>query len=191
MKRILFLVLLLIPIAKAEIIITEIMANPLADEDLNEWIEIYNNGTEPVDIKGWSVGDDKDNDTLEGGLYNKEGTLIPSQGYAIITDYNTRVYNNFNISQETTKLYTDDETLGNGLRNSGETVWLYSPNGEVISEATYGETKEGLSYSLNENTWLESEPTPGYSNIPRTGCDWRIEILTNDTFTENPDSKYA
>jgi len=189
MKKILLLVLLLIPIARAEIIITEIMANPIADESLNEWVEIYNNGTEPIDVKGWMIGDDKDNDTLEGGLYGKEGTIIPAQSYAIITDSNTRVYNNFNISSEATKLYVDDESIGNGLRNSGEIIWLYDQNGNVIYELTYGETKEGQTYSLNEDSWLETEPTPGYGNIARIGCDWKVEIITNQTFLEELDFK--
>lgn len=189
MNKLFILILLIIPIAKAEIIITEIMANPIADETLNEWIEIYNNGTEPIDIKGWIIGDDKDNDTLEGGLYNKEGTKIPAQSYAIITDSTTRVYNNFNISWETTKLYVDDESIGNGLKNSGETIWLYNKDGEAIDEVSYEETKEGKSYSLDNNTWFESEPTPGYSNILRIGCDWKVEIFTNKTFIEKPEFK--
>lgn len=189
MKRILLFILLLVPIARAEIMITEIMSNPLADEDLNEWIEIYNNSTEEIDIKGWSIGDDKDNDTIEGGLYNKEGTIIPPQTYAIITDQTTRVYNNFNISQGTIGLYVDDETIGNGLRNDGETVWLYNPNGETVHEITYEKTQEGQTYSLNNDILSESEPTPGYGNIIRTGCDWKIEIITNQTFIEEPEFK--
>ncbi len=193
MKKIIILILLIIPIARAEIIITEIMSNPLADEDLNEWIEIYNNGTEEIDIKGWSIGDDKDNDTLEGGLYNKEGTIIHPQSYAIITDSNTRVYNNFNISQETVKLYTDDETLGNGLRNEGEKVWLYKEN-EAVQEIEYQSTGEGKTWAYSNDTWAESEPTPGYGDVikdydVKTGCDWKTEIITNQTFVEEPEFK--
>ncbi|MBM3199734.1 hypothetical protein FJZ53_02265 [Candidatus Woesearchaeota archaeon] len=192
MRRILILILLLLPMVKAEVLITEIMANPLADEDLNEWVELYNNSTEFIDMKGWSFGDDKDNDTLKGGLYNGEGTIIPSQGYAILTDSNTRVYNNFNVSSETIKLYCDDDTLGNGLRNSGETVWLYSPSRDAVQEVTYQETGEGLSYSLIGDNWTESEPTPGYGDIAqeeviKTGCDWKVEILTNLTFINDPE----
>ena len=44
-------------------------------------------------------GDDKNNDTIEGGLYNKEGTIIEPFSFAIITDGATRVYNNFNVSK--------------------------------------------------------------------------------------------
>lgn len=191
-KAFLLLFLLVIPMIKAEIIITEIMSNPIADETLNEWVELYNNGIEPIDTKGWLIGDDKDNDTIEGGLYNKEGTIIPSQGYAIITDSTTRVYDNFNISQETIRLYTDDESIGNGLKNDGEKIWLYNENG-LLQEIEYPKTDSGKTWSYSNETWSESEPTPGYGNIPsydnapRTGCDWKVEILTNNTFIEEPE----
>jgi hypothetical protein len=193
MKKILFLILLLIPIARAEIIITEIMSNPLADESLNEFIEVYNNSTEPVDMKGWALGDDKDNDTLEGGLYDKEGTIIPAQGYAIITDYTTRVYDNFNISSETIKLYVNDDSIGNGLRNEGEKVWLYKEN-ELVQEIEYQSTGEGKTWAYSNDAWLESEPTPGYGDVIKdedikTGCDWKTEIITNRTFIEEPEFK--
>ncbi|MCG2719056.1 MAG: lamin tail domain-containing protein [Nanoarchaeota archaeon] len=189
MKKIILLILLIIPIAKAEIIITEIMANPIADETLNEWIELYNNGTEEIDVNEWVIGDDQDNDTIEGGLYNKEGTIIPPQGYAIITDETTRVYNNFEVSPNTTRLYVDDGSIGNGLRNNGEEIWLYNDQYTLIDEMTYEETKDGESYSLNNNTWQISEPTPGYSNIAKIGCDWEVKILTNNTFIEEPEFK--
>ena len=79
------------------IVINEIMADTITDESLNEWIELYNDGSSVVNVSGWIIGDDKDNDTLEGGLYNKEGTIIEAFGFAIITDDATRVYNNFNV----------------------------------------------------------------------------------------------
>ena len=189
MNKILILILLIIPLAKAEIIITEIMADPIRDETLNEWIELYNNGTEAIDLKDWQIGDNKDNDTLEGGLYDKKGTILPSQNYAIITDDMTRVYNNFNINQNVTKLYVDGSTIGNGLRNSGETIWLYNSQGEMVNEATYDKTKEGQSYSLQNNSWQKTEPTPGYSSRPKIGCDWKIEIITNQTAIEKSEFK--
>ena len=68
------------------IIINEIMADTIADESLNEWIELYNDGNNDVNVSNWVIGDDSGNDTIEGGLYNNEGTIIPAFGYAIITD---------------------------------------------------------------------------------------------------------
>ena len=96
----LIVVIVLFPkIAFANVIINEIMANPIADESLNEWIELYNDGSNEVNVSGWIIGDDDDNDTIEGGLFNQEGTIIPALGFGIITDDSTRVYNNFNVSK--------------------------------------------------------------------------------------------
>jgi len=189
MKKILALILFFIPIVEANIIITEIMADPIADETLNEWIEIYNNSTEEIDIQDWQIGDEKDTDTLEGGLYDKKGTIIPPEGYAIITDDSTRVYNNFNVSNDVIKLYTDDGSIGNGLKNSGETIWLYNEEGKTIDNITYEETVEGQSYSLFNDTWQNTEPSPGHRQTPKTGCDWKVEIISNQSFIEEPEFK--
>ena len=56
-KLILWLVFLfLIKIASADIVLTEVMYNPTqaSDTDL-EWIEIYNNGAESVDLSSWKI----------------------------------------------------------------------------------------------------------------------------------------
>ncbi len=185
MRIILILFLLIIPVSKAEIIITEIMANPIEDETLNEWIEIYNNGTEAIDIEGWMISDESETDKIEGGLYNKKGTIIPPQRFALITDEMTRVYNNFNVSSGTIPLYVDDSSIGNGLRNSGEKITL-SNRTEIIQEIEYPKIEDGKSWSYFNNSWTESEPTPGFGNIPLIGCDWAVKILSNQTFTENP-----
>ena len=110
-------------------IINEIMADTIADESLNEWVELYNDQNVSVNVSNWIIGDDSDNDTIEGGLYNKEGTIIEAFGYAIITDEATRVYNNFNVSNNAVRLYIDDSSIGGyGLSNSGETIYLYNNN---------------------------------------------------------------
>ena len=60
-----FLLLTLSSLAAAEIRINEVVSsngNTIADEDGNyeDWIEIYNPGTEPVDLGGWGLSDSPD-----------------------------------------------------------------------------------------------------------------------------------
>lgn len=163
------------------IIINEVMADPIADETLNEWIELYNDGDKEIDVSSWIIGDDSDNDTIEGGLYNKEGTIIGPFGYAIITDENTRVYNNFNVSQDAVRLYIDDGAIGSGLGNDGSILYLYDQNHSPIDEKTYNETTEGFSLAIINGTFLESRPSPGFSNddsvIDKEECDYAIAFL--------------
>ncbi|MDA1196800.1 MAG: lamin tail domain-containing protein [Nanoarchaeota archaeon] len=180
-------------ICEATILINEIHANPIEDESLNEWIELYNNESQSVNVSGWFIGDELENDTLEGGLFLGRGTIIPPQGFAIITDDSTRVYNNFDVEINAIKLYVNDGAIGNGLKNSGETIKLFSTNKELIHNITYDETIKGLSHARFNTSFSPANATPGLPNdgskieTPSTGCDWYLEILMNKTLFEPTD----
>ncbi len=186
--------ILIIPFSYANLIINEIMADPLADEALNEWIELYNNNSFELNLSGYKISDSSDTDTIEGGLYNKEGTIIPAFGYAIITDEATRVYNNFNVSPQAIRLYVDDSSIGNGLSNNGETITLYDNNNNVIHSITYTKTSQDLSWSYVNGSLFKSDPTPGYNNLgalyvgSSLGCDFQTEIILSNTLFEDPDN---
>lgn len=172
------------------ILINEIMADPVADESLNEWIEIYNNGSSPVNVSNWIVGDDNDNDTIAGGLYDGEGTTIPANGFAIITDDSTRVYNNFNVSDDAVRLYVDDSSIGSsGLKNTGETIYLYDNNGSLIDKKTYNSTTDGLSWAFVNGSLHKSNPTPGFFNngsiIIEEDCDYAVNFILQKTLFDN------
>ncbi len=175
------------------IIINEIMADPVADETLNEWLELYNDENKDVNVSGWVIGDDKDNDTIEGGLYNNEGTIIPAFGYAIITDDATRVYNNFNVSNDAVRLYVDDASIGNGLGNDGETIYIYDNNNNLRDKKTYNETTEDLSWAYINDSLFKSNPTPGFANDESllSGCDYAVEfILSKEVFDNSSEFSF-
>jgi len=181
----------LIEISNA-ILINEILANPLGDitdESLNEWIELYNNESFAVNVSSWTIGDDSGNDSIEGGLYGKEGTVIEAFGFAIITDDSTRVYNNFNVSEDAVRLYVDDGSIGGGLINTGETFYLYDQFGALIDRKTYNATTDGLSWAFVNDSLHISNPTPGFSNdgsvISNQGCDYAVEFILLKTIFDN------
>ena len=182
----LLLFMLLLQTSNA-IIINEIMADPFADETLNEWVELYNDGNAAVNVSNWYIGDNTGNDTIQGGLYNNEGTIIPAFGYAIITDDATRVYNNFNASNDAIRLYADDASIGNGLGNDGEAIYVYDKSYNLIDKKTYNETTEGLSWSYANNSLFKSNPTPGFANDESllSGCDYAVEIILAKTVFDN------
>jgi hypothetical protein len=199
MRTTLFLLfLLLLSESAMSIRINEIMAAPLADDSLNEWIEIYNDETAAVDLSGWMIGDSSDNDSLEGGLYGGSGTILNSGSYAIITDDATRVYNNFNVSSSALKLYIDDSSIGNGLSNSGETIYLYSADTSLKDSINYSSTEKGKTWAFINGSWFEAEPTPGYNNNgtitppEETGstCDFLVSIISNQTFFNSSNEFY-
>jgi len=171
-------------------IINEIMADTIADESLNEWVELYNDQNVRVNVSNWIIGDDSDNDTIEGGLYNKEGTIIEAFGYAIITDEATRVYNNFNVSSDAVSLYIDDSSIGGyGLSNNGETIYLYDNDENLIDEKIYNATTEDLSWTFINTTLFKSNPTPGFANdesiITEQGCDYAVDFIIAKTIFDN------
>ncbi|MBI2130735.1 lamin tail domain-containing protein [Candidatus Woesearchaeota archaeon] len=175
------------PCSFSEVRINEIMSRPIDDESLNEWIELYNNGSVFVNVSGWTIGDIMDNDSMEGSLFNKEGAVLPPFGYGIVVDDTTRVYHNFNVSPEVIWLYVDDSAMGNGLINTGETIYLYS-NSTLIDSITYPEVQEGSSISLINGSWLQAAPTPGYKNdqsIVHDSCDYELSIILSSTVFES------
>jgi endonuclease I len=62
------------------VIISEIMANPddVSDAD-GEWFEVYNPGSVDVDMNGWTISDNDDDDALI-----TESVIVPAGGFAVL-----------------------------------------------------------------------------------------------------------
>ena len=182
------ILLLFAQFSSAEIIISEVHPHPLKDQSLNEWVELYNNGSEAVNVSGWVFGDAFANDVIEGPLFGKEGAIIPGFGFAILTDETTRVYENYNVSDDAIHLYIDGGDLGrSGLDDDGEQLFLYS-NGTLISAMNYSTSKDGFSISLINGTFYNASPTPGYHNngSVTTSCDYEVQIVMNGSLFTDP-----
>jgi cardiolipin synthase len=171
----------------ASLLINEVMCHPNENENTNEWIELYNPTTEPIDITGWTIADEKETDTLQDDSDHGDGTTnIPPGGYALITDKGTTVYEIFTVAENTIRLSVDDSTLcGYGLNNQKEKIILMDQEGTVIDAMEWGQDyddvpgspaivpAEGTSLSRShiiegEDSSLdfsETTPTPGSENI--------------------------
>ena len=82
----------------ADISINEIMANPNCSDSICEWIELYNDGTNSVNISGWTISDNNSNDSIE----SSSGSIdisIPGKSFALIVDDDSRVFHNFNVGE--------------------------------------------------------------------------------------------
>jgi len=150
-------------ITTPHIVINEIMYNPNQCSDhYCEWVELYNPTDSPVDVGGWHLSDTTTTDTLKG-----ENTIIPSHGYAIITDLTTEVYSYFSVDQDAVRLTVDDDAIGSGLNNDLDTITLRSPQG-IIDSVTYhswqGADGNGYSLQRTDSGWVEGMATPGFRN---------------------------
>ena len=168
--------MLLFPSAAFAVRINEIMYNPAADNSYAEWIEVWNDGNDVVDLTGWRLC----NSPLKAGYIahgqpstkptNNTGMLLPANGYAIITDGATgsTVLGNFTVDLDAMLLHVDVSSMCGGLNNNGDTIILTSTAG-VVDNVTYTDmTKKDYSIERDSSgAWLESlvqKGTPGYVN---------------------------
>ncbi|MCJ7697223.1 MAG: lamin tail domain-containing protein, partial [Thermoplasmata archaeon] len=94
------------------LLINEVMYHPVENENTNEWIELYNPTSEPLDVAGWMIADEKETDTLQADTDHGDGTTtIPPSGYALITDKGTTNYETYTVAENAIRLSVDDSTL--------------------------------------------------------------------------------
>lgn len=143
-----------------DVYLSEILPNPKDDEEKNEYIEIYNTGSEKVSLKDWKLKD-----------LGKTGYKFPDD-----TDIESGEY---------LAIYREDFTFA--LNNSGaESVSLIDPDGHIISKVSYDKTKEDVSYNFAplENAWSWSKYlTPGAENT--FNKDPKIKITKDKNFYKN------
>ena len=142
------------------ILINEIMYNPLGSDTCFEWIELYNPSSTPVNITGWIISDEQEEDQIFSDLIHGNGSLeIPSKKYAIITDQDTQIYENLSLPFDTIKLVVDDNSIcGYGLNNNNEKIILKDNNENIVDAVEWGfdyEDVEGYpAYCVNEGNSL-------------------------------------
>ncbi len=126
----------------------------LADEDgdFTDWIELYNDSDEAVNLKNWAMTDDK---TLPAKWIFPDLTLLPKQYLLVFASSKDR-------STATNQLHTNFS-----LKGSGEYLALIKPDGIPASEfsPSYPAQQNGFSYGYYSNSYTEfSSPTPGKDN---------------------------
>jgi hypothetical protein len=148
-----------------DLIITELMAendNTLADEDgdFPDWIEIYNAGTNSVNLEGWRLTDSPDN---PGSWWRFPATNLPINQYIVVfaSGKDRRIPGR--------PLHTDFK-----LNNSGDYLALAKPDGVTLASVYPGYPLQvaGISYgipmTLTAST-IVSNGTPGKFTVPLNG----------------------
>ena len=153
--------LLLSQQAFSQVTINEFMADntrTLTDEDLQhpDWIELYNGGTTPVNLAGWSLTDDP----TRVARWTFPQTNISSKGFLVV------FASGKNRAVPGAPLHTSFS-----LKAAGEYLALLRPDGTVATEfsPTYPEQFADFSYGLAQdvvtNTFLAAG-APGRILIP-------------------------
>lgn len=146
----------------AEIAINEFMASnstTASDQDgeFDDWIELYNNGIEAVDLGGWFLSDNPNNIPK---WEVPAGTIIPGKGYLI-------VWADENGTQE--GLHANFK-----LSAGGENLYLVLPDTTILQEIEFPEQETDMGYARIPNgtgNFVIQAPTFNGNNEGVVGTD--------------------
>lgn len=135
----------------ANVLINEVAWKGMSAGSTHEWLELYNDSNDEVDISNWTI---KDN-TNQLNILIPGNTIINSKSYFVVKR-----------TTSTVSPYDISVSFNGGLSDSGEKIILQNssssnihvldflsgwPNSEMTSEQTM---------QWNGNTWLTGLPTP-------------------------------
>jgi len=142
------------------------------DEEYDDWVELYNNSSESVDLTGYFLSDDGDD--LAKWTF-PAGTTIEGNGYLIIwTDEDEEqagIHANFKLS------------------SVSETIYLVDADGNILDEITYPEQNTDISYARFPNgtgDFQSMVPTFNAENTTVTSLDTNPTIETTFSIAPNP-----
>ena len=169
MRGLIFLLSLFVSELKAQIVVNEIMYDPVQVSEKTEFLELYNSGGQGVDLSGWF---------FDQGI-NFEippGTQLPAGEYLLIAEDPTALTGSFTIPSGVNVL----GPFGGNLANEGESIRLRRADGLVQLKFAYGVAREwpltgmnGRSIQLQNpllnpglaGAWRPATPTPGQVNL--------------------------
>ncbi len=112
---------------RPHVVINEVLANPIGAEPAQEWIELYNDGAEPVNLRGWTLSDGTGESVLP------DATLGPGR-YALMVTAKFDVAPDWDVVPAPGVLLLSVSAIGKGgLANSGEPLRLSTSEGVVVS----------------------------------------------------------
>ena len=116
----------------APVSIVEVRADPRGPEPTQEYVEVLNSGTVPIDLDGFSLSDRPD---AEGDRLGR-GTLAPGERALIVADAFDPDEGSDPRVPPGVALYRVDRSLGSGgLSNAGEPLFLRDALGHRLSTA--------------------------------------------------------
>jgi len=157
------------------VVVNEIMAtneSTLADQDgeFDDWIELYNNSADPVDLSGWHLTDNFSN--LAKWTF-PDGTTIPGNGYLIV--------------------WADEDGSQSGLHanfklsGSGENVYLLDADQRIGQGVEFGEQETDMGYARVPNgTGDFVVKTPTFNANNETGLSATTDITQQNQFRIYP-----
>jgi hypothetical protein len=147
--------------AHADLLITEIMYNPIGADTKVEWVEIYNEGPYLADLSAVKFTD-KSAHVLNAPPKNGGvGTMTITPGaYVVLASDATTFHTLFPNRPQVI-----DTTMS--LHNTNGTVGLSTPKGALVKVDYFessGGAGDGESLQWTGTMWVHAAPTPGHEN---------------------------
>ena len=143
-----------------DIVINEINYNSNSEFDTKDWIELFNNSDQQIDISNWIFSDEIDTNRFE----IPENTTIQPKDYLVIS----------NDTTEFLKYFSDvNKIVGNfnfNISNGGELLRLYDNNNELIDSVRYDDESPWTTIPDGSGSTLELL-NPGFDNSKYS--NWR------------------
>lgn len=143
------------PAGDSALYINEVMADnkttlQAADGGYYDWIELYNAGSEDVDLTGYSLSDNPD----KPQRCKLSGVTVPAGGYVLL------------FASGKTENVGGQPHLSFRLAAERESVLLYGLSGEVLSRVDYDNLKadQSLARRSDGSYAVSQTPTPGAAN---------------------------
>ena len=159
------------PTAPIDIRINEVLT---AGHDA-DWIELYNAGSEAVQLDGCFLSDDEETP----GKWMFPQVTVEAGAYLIV----------YADKGEST---AERLSLPFALKASGETLVFSDPNGKVLDKVTIPESTPGVSYGRSEGNAFAfyASPTPGRSNetgmiLGQQSVNAAIGVCINEYMSRN------
>ena len=123
--------------------------------DYDDWVELYNSGSSPIDVGGMYITDDLEDELYRIPKTDNTLTTVPGEGYLILW------------------LDKDEEQgpqhIGVKLSTDGESIILFASDSKTIIDSFSFEAQEAdISMGRSpdgSNNWVKfTTPTPGSTN---------------------------
>ena len=133
-----------------------------------DFVELYNHGSEPVNIYGWGFSD------TDGTVATTAPDTVIQPGEFLVLWF-TGDANGF-------------PEIDSKLSSDGETIYAADSSGTAVFSLDFGAQNEDVSYGRypdGSDSWQQMNPTPGVTNTNELGLDDDVTIPEQYTLHQN------
>ena len=155
---------------------TTTLADP-ADDDFEDWFELYNPGSTTADLSGFYLGRSLTN---QAEYRVPDGYTLPPHGFLLVWADNETKQNSTNRA---------DLHAGFKLSKEGSSIGVFAPDGTVIDFVSFGPQTNGVTEGRfpdgDESLYPLVTPTPRSANIvARLNTPPAVGVIADQTLTE-------